>query len=151
MKLETLRHSASHILAQAVKELFPKAQLGIGPAIENGFYYDFGNVEFKEEDLKKIETRMKEIIKKNQKFTKVKRSRAEAKKLLKKEPFKLELLKELPDKQVTFYKNGDFIDLCKGPHIKSTKEVKAVKLLKLAGAYWKGKILIIQYSKEFME
>ncbi len=81
---------------------------------------------------------MKEIIKKNQKFTKVKRSRAEAKKLLKKEPFKLELLKELPDKQVTFYKNGDFIDLCKGPHIKSTKEVKAVKLLKLAGAYWKG-------------
>ncbi len=138
MDLETLRHSASHVLAQAVKELFPKAQLGIGPAIDEGFYYDFGNVEFKEEDLPKIEEHMKKIIKKGEKFVQVKKTRTEAKKLLKNEPFKLDLLKDLKDKEISFYKNGKFIDLCKGPHVNSTKDIKAVKLLKLAGAYWRG-------------
>ncbi len=138
MDLETLRHSASHVLAQAVKELFPKAQLGIGPAIDEGFYYDFGNVEFKEEDLPKIEEHMKKIIKKGEKFVQVKKTRTEAKKLLKNELFKLDLLKDLEDKEISFYKNGKFIDLCKGPHVNSTKDIKAVKLLKLAGAYWRG-------------
>jgi len=138
MEIGTIRHSASHVLAQAVKVLFPKAQLGIGPSIEDGFYYDFGNVEFKEEDLEKIEKKMLELLKKDEKFTQIKRTRKEAEKLLKNEPFKLDLLKDLKDDEISFYKHGDFTDLCKGPHVNSTKDIKAVKLLKLAGAYWRG-------------
>jgi threonyl-tRNA synthetase len=137
-KLETLRHSTSHVLAEAVKELYPGVKLGIGPAIEDGFYYDFDYKEsFTPDDLKKIEHRMKEIIRKKQNFEKVSLSEKEAKELLKHEPYKLELMKELEDKP-TFYKSGEFIDLCKGPHIESTEEIKAFKLTKVAGAYWKG-------------
>lgn len=138
MDLEKIRHSSSHVLAQAVKELFPKVQLGIGPAIDDGFYYDFGNIELKESDLKKIEKRMKELIKKDEKFIQENKTRKEAEKLLKKEPFKLDLLKDLKDKEISFYKHGKFMDLCKGPHVDSTKDIKAVKLTKLAGAYWRG-------------
>ena len=137
--LETLRHSCSHILASAVKELFPEVNLGIGPAIDTGFYYDFDKkTPFTPEDLKKIESKMHEIINKGQEFKKIKYSKEKAKKLLKNEPYKLELLKELKDKEITFYQNNDFIDLCKGPHVKNTKEIKAFNLLSIAGAYWKG-------------
>ncbi len=138
MKLETLRHSSSHILASAVKSLYPKVKLGIGPAIEDGFYYDFDNIKFSEEDLTKIENKMKEIIKKDLLFKKTEVEYKKAKEMLKTEPYKLELLEELKGEKITFYQMGDFIDLCKGPHVKSTKEVKAVKLLKIAGAYWRG-------------
>ncbi len=137
-ELEKIRHSAAHILAQAVKELYPKAKLGIGPAIEEGFYYDFDNLDIKEKDLEKIEAKMREIVKKNLPIEQVFYSREEAKKLLKNEPYKLELLEEIPDKKVSFFKQGNFVDLCKGPHVKSTSEVKAFKLTKIAGAYWKG-------------
>jgi len=140
--LNTLRHSASHILAHAVKDLFPNAKLGIGPAIENGFYYDF-NVDkpFTPEDLEKIEKRMKEIIAEDQKFERFELTYEEAKKLMKNEPYKLELIEELhkKGKPLIFYQNGRFTDLCAGPHVESTGHVKAVKLLKTSGAYWKGK------------
>src|SRR3989344_8725587 len=127
MDLEKLRHSASHILASAVKELFPDAKLGIGPPIQDGFYYDFDLKHvFTPEDLKKIEKKMQEIINKNLDFKKSKKTRAEAKKILKNEPYKLELLKDLPDNDITFYTNGDFTDLCIGPHIENTKEIKAL-------------------------
>jgi len=139
MELEKIRHSASHVLAAAVKELFPDVKLGIGPVIEEGFYYDFYKKEpFTPEDLKKLEEKMKEIIKKDFKFKKTKAARKEAEKILKNEPFKLEILKDLKDDEITFYQDGDFIDLCKGPHINSTKDIKAIKLLRTSGAYWKG-------------
>lgn len=139
--LSTLRHSASHVLAEAVKELFPEVKLAIGPAIEDGFYYDFDKeTPFTPEDLKNIQKKMREIIKKNEKFEKIEMSYAEAKKQLKDEPYKLELLKELKDKgeKISFYKSGNFMDLCAGPHVESTGDIKAYKLLKVAGAYWRG-------------
>ena len=136
--LESLRHTASHILAQAVQELFPKVKLGIGPAIENGFYYDFDKKNgFSPEDLEKIEKRMQEIVKRDLKIKKITKTKAEAKKILKDQPYKLELLNELKEKP-TFYQQGEFIDLCAGPHVESTKEVKSIKLLSTAGAYWRG-------------
>ena len=136
--LDTLRHSASHVLAQAVQELFPKVKLGIGPSIENGFYYDFDKKEgFTPEDLKSIEAKCKELIKKDIKIVKKEVSRAEAKKILKNEPLKLELLEDLKG-EITFYEQEKFIDLCAGPHVESTKEIKAFKILSTAGAYWKG-------------
>jgi len=139
MELENIKHSLSHILAAAVKELYPNAKFGIGPAIENGFYYDI-QVDLKEEDLVKIEKKMKELIKKDIPFTKKDISKDEARKLFKDQPFKLELIEEIPDQTVSICTSGDFVDLCKGPHIKSTKEIdpKAFKLDKLAGAYWRG-------------
>jgi threonyl-tRNA synthetase len=138
-KLHKLRHTGAHILAQAVTELFPKVKLGIGPVIENGFYYDFDKKEgFSPKDLKKIEKRMKEIVKENLKLEKSNISKIKAKKILKSEKYKLELVNDLPGKEVTFYKQGNFQDLCKGPHAKSTGEVKYFKILKTAGAYWKG-------------
>jgi threonyl-tRNA synthetase len=139
--IEKIRHSLSHIMAQAFLELFPKAKLGIGPAIENGFYYDFLLAKpLQETDLAKIENRIKEIISQNQKFEKQEISKIKAKKLFKNQPFKLELIKELPGKNVSIYTNGDFTDLCKGPHIKNALEINpnAFKLSKIAGAYWKG-------------
>ena len=139
MEIEKIRHSAAHILAASVKQLFPKVKLGMGPAIDDGFYYDFYiEKPFAEEDLKNIEEKMKEIIKKDYKFKKSRATRKEAEKILKDEPFKLEILKELKDDEITFYQDGDFIDLCKGPHVDSTKDVKAIKLLRISGAYWKG-------------
>ncbi len=140
--LDTLRHSTSHILAAAVKELFPRVKLGIGPSIADGFYYDFEKKEpFTPEDLKSIEKRMAEIIKKDLPFKKKMLSRNQAQKLLKRdeENFKLELLKGLKGKRISFYTTGEFIDLCKGPHIKSTKEIKVFKLTSIAGAYWRGR------------
>jgi len=137
-KLEALRHSTSHVLAQAVKELFPNVKLGIGPTIEDGFYYDFDKKDgFSKEDLDKIEKRMQEIINKDLKIKKIASTNKKAKEILKNEPYKLDILNELKGK-ITFYQQGNFIDLCKGPHIKSTGEIKAFKLLKIAGAYWKG-------------
>jgi threonyl-tRNA synthetase len=140
--LNTLRHSASHILAAAVQELYPGTKLGIGPAIEDGFYYDFDipNVTLTSEDLPKIEEKMREIIKKNEPFERQELKKDEALKLFEKknEKFKIELIKEIPDEKVSIYKTGQFTDLCRGPHIGSTGEVKAFKLLTVAGAYWRG-------------
>jgi len=140
-KLEILRHSTSHVMAEAVKELFPDVLLAIGPSIETGFYYDFDMPhKLTEEDLPKIEEKMREISGRDEKFERQEISRAEAIKRMKKagEIYKVEILNEIPEDKVTLYKNGNFIDLCRGPHIKSTKEIKAFKLLSIAGAYWRG-------------
>ncbi len=142
MELSTLRHSTAHILAQAVKRLFPNVKLGVGPAIENGFYYDFFYPDgFSEKDLKKIEKEMRRIISQRYPFERIEVSRQEAEKILKEqgENFKLELLADIPQGEtISFYKDGEFIDLCRGPHIEHTGQVKAFKLLSVAGAYWKG-------------
>ncbi|MFA5335461.1 MAG: threonine--tRNA ligase [Candidatus Omnitrophota bacterium] len=141
MELDTLRHSTSHIMAQAVKRLYPGVKLAIGPAIEEGFYYDFDSPQpFLEEDLAKVEAEMAKIIKDNAKFERSSMKRDEAIKFFEKmgEQYKVELIRDLPDAEVTLYKDGDFIDLCKGPHIDSTGKVKAFKLLSIAGAYWRG-------------
>ena len=147
-KIETIRHSLAHLMALAIQELFPGTKFGIGPAIENGFYYDFQFPSpLSQEDLPKIEKKMRELIKKNLKFEKKEISIKEAKKLFKNQPYKLDLLNEFNShsmhrgrEQITVYKTGSFIDLCKGPHVKSTKEipVDAFRLTKIAGAYWKG-------------
>jgi len=135
-------HTSSHILAQAVKELFPDVKLGIGPAIEDGFYYDFyKETPFTQEDLEKIEEKMKEIIKKDIPIERIELTRDEARKLLEElgENFKLELLEEIPEgEKISFYRQGNFMDLCRGPHLPSTGKVKAIKLLSTSGAYWKG-------------
>ncbi|OGZ64570.1 MAG: threonine--tRNA ligase [Candidatus Staskawiczbacteria bacterium RIFCSPLOWO2_01_FULL_40_39] len=138
--IEKIRHSLAHLLASAVMEFWPKAKLGIGPAIENGFYYDIELKDLKPEDLQKIEGRMKELIKENQKFVGKKASKITAKKLFKSQPYKLELIKDLPGKTVGTYQNGKFLDLCKGGHVGNTSEIdpNSFKLTKIAGAYWKG-------------
>ena len=169
-KIEILRHSLAHILACAVQKLFPGVKFGIGPAIENGFYYDFDSSEAKiaakltrneeretdakqkeisirEEDLPKIEKKIRKLIKQNLKFEKKIISKKEAAETFKGQPYKLELIKELPAKTVSIYQCGNFTDLCKGPHIKSTLQlhsgqtkeiINGFKLTKIAGAYWKG-------------
>jgi len=139
MAIEEIRHSLSHILAEAVKELFPTAKFGVGPAIENGFYYDI-EAEIKEEDLKKIEKRMKDILKRGVKFERKEISAEEAKELFKDQPYKLELINEIVDEAISTYTSGTFTDLCKGPHVETGREInpKAFKLDKLAGAYWRG-------------
>ncbi|WP_010294902.1 threonine--tRNA ligase [Clostridium senegalense] len=139
---DAFRHTASHILAQAVKKLNPSAKLAIGPSIDNGFYYDF-DVEkpFTFEDLEKIEAEMKKIVKENLQIERFELPRDEAIKLMEEsgEIYKVELIKDLPENEViSFYKQGDFVDLCAGPHLLSTKPVKAFKLTKIAGAYWRG-------------
>ncbi len=139
--LQTLRHSASHIMASAVLELFPGTKLGIGPAIENGFYYDFDlPVKISEDDLPKIEQKMYEIIQKDYKFIRQELSKEEAKKVFleKNEIYKLEILNEIPDEKVSVYIHNNFIDLCRGPHIESTGKLKYFKLLSVSGAYWRG-------------
>jgi len=137
-----LRHTASHILAQAVKNLWPDTKLAIGPSIKDGFYYDFDCVTpFTEEDLDKIETEMKKIVKSNLKLERFTLPRAEAIKLMeeKGEPYKVELINDLPeDEELSFFKQGDFVDLCAGPHVTYTSAVKAFKLTSVAGAYWRG-------------
>ncbi len=135
-------HTTAHILAQAVKRLFPNYKLTIGPAIENGFYYDF-DVEkpFTEEDLAKIEEEMKKIIKEDLGIERFELPRGEAIKLMeeRKEPYKVELIKELPEGEIiSFYKQGEFVDLCRGPHLPSTGKVKAIKLTSMSSAYWRG-------------
>jgi len=141
MKIETIRHSLAHILAYAVQELFPGTKFGIGPTIENGFYYDFDlKRSLAPEDLLKIEEKMREIIKGGFSFKKEKLSKSDSNRLFKGQPYKLELIKELPGKTVSIYQSGSFVDLCKGPHVKSTKEINpdGFKLTKIAGAYWRG-------------
>lgn len=137
-----LRHTASHVLAQAVKRLYPDTKLAIGPAIDDGFYYDFDSSEsFTMEDLKSIEAEMKKIVKERLKLEKFELPRSEAIELLKKmdEPYKVELVNDLPeDAVISFYKQGDFTDLCAGPHAYDTGCVKAFKLLSVTGAYWRG-------------
>ena len=136
----TLRHTASHVLAQAVKALRPEAKLAIGPAIDNGFYYDFDVDEpFTPEFLKDVEKEMSRIIKKNSKLERFELPRAEALELVKDEPYKVELINDLPeDSVISFYKQEGFTDLCAGPHLPSTGRIKAFKLMSIAGAYWRG-------------
>lgn len=139
-ELRILRHTASHVLAQAVKRLFPNTKLAIGPAIDNGFYYDFdAENPFTNDDLEKLEAEMKKIVKENIKLERFELPRAEALELMKDEPYKVELINDLPDDEViSFYKQGDFTDLCAGPHVGYTSKVKAFKLLSVTGAYWRG-------------
>lgn len=139
---DVIRHSTSHIMAQAVKRLYKDAKLAIGPSIENGFYYDFDiDTPITSEDLIKIENEMNKIISENLKFERIDVSREEALKLMedKNESYKVELIKDLPEgEQISLYKQGDYIDLCRGPHIPSTKYARAYKLISVAGAYWRG-------------
>jgi len=140
-QINKVRHSLSHVMASAVTELFPGTKFGIGPAIENGFYYDFQTkTPITEENLVQIEKIMRDMLKQNLTFKRKLVSKAQAQKLFKNQPYKLELIKELPAKQITVYQNGEFVDLCAGPHVKNTKEInpEAFKLIKIAGAYWKG-------------
>jgi len=136
------RHTSSHILAHAVKKLWPEAKLAIGPAIENGFYYDFDlDYKFSEADFLKIQKEMKKIISANNKLERFELPRAEAIQFMadKDEPYKVELIRDLPeDVAISFYKQGDFVDLCAGPHMESTGQIKAIKLMSVAGAYWRG-------------
>jgi threonyl-tRNA synthetase len=140
-KLQMMRHSASHVLAAAVQSLFPGTKFGIGPAIENGFYYDFDLPRsLTPEDLPVIEKKMQELIKEAQPFVREGITKEAAKALFKDQPYKLELIAELSDDEIIIYKSGDFTDLCAGPHVNSTREVTvdAFKLDKIAGAYWRG-------------
>jgi len=139
--LRTLRHTASHVMAEAVKNLFPNAKLAIGPAIDEGFYYDFEADAFSREDLDKIEAEMKKIIKKGNRLEKFTLPRNEAIKFMeeKGEPYKVELIQDLPeDAEISFYSQGDFVDLCAGPHLMNTKGIKAFKLTSSSMAYWRG-------------
>jgi len=138
---DAFRHTASHILAQAVKRLYPEAKCAIGPAIEEGFYYDFDMPSLSRDDLDKIEKEMKKIVKENHKITSFTLPREEAIALMKEkdEPYKVELIEDLPeDAIISFYTQGEFTDLCAGPHLMSTKPVKAFKLTSSSGAYWRG-------------
>ena len=140
--LEILRHSTAHIMAQAVSRLFPGVKLGIGPTIENGFYYDFGlQHNLSDEDLKKIEEEMAKIIREDIIFKRMEIPRGLAIKKMEDlgQSFKVELIKDIEDDTVSFYTQGDFVDLCRGPHIHRTSKVEAFKLLSVAGAYWRGK------------
>ncbi|MBE6525207.1 MAG: threonine--tRNA ligase [Thermoplasmata archaeon] len=158
-ELPVIRHTTSHIMAQAVQRLFPGIKLAIGPSIDDGFYYDFDkDGGFKPEDLEKIEAEMKKIIKENLKIETFTLPREEAIKFLeeKGEPYKVELVNDLPeDAQISFYKQGEFVDLCAGPHLTYTKGVKAFKLMSLAGAYWRGdeknKMLSRVYGTAFQD
>ncbi len=135
------RHTASHVLAEAVKRLYPEVKLAIGPAIDNGYYYDFESAPFSREDLDKIEAEMKKIIKEGKKLERFTLPRQEAIALMKEknEPYKVELIEDLPeDEEISFYRQGDFVDLCAGPHLMSTKSIKAFKLTSSSGAYWRG-------------
>ncbi len=140
--LSTLRHTTSHVLAEAVKRVFPDAKLAIGPSIDNGFYYDFEHAPFSREDLDKLEAEMKKIIKEGNKLERFTLSREDAIKFMeeKGEPYKVELIQDLPaDAEISFYSQGDgFTDLCAGPHLMSTKNIKAFKLISSSGAYWRG-------------
>jgi threonyl-tRNA synthetase len=141
--LETIRHSAAHVMAKAVQKLFPETKVTIGPSIENGFYYDFDRkTPFTEDDLAKIEAEMKTIIKANELFKRREVPRAEAREMFEKlgETYKVELIDSFPpDAVVSYYMTGDWFDLCRGPHVKSTGAIKAFKLMSVAGAYWRGK------------
>lgn len=139
--LQVVRHTASHVLAEAVKRLYPDAKLAIGPSIDTGFYYDFEHAPFSREDLDQLEAEMKKIIKEGKKLERFTMPREEAMKFMeeKGEPYKVELIRDLPeDAVISFYSQGDFVDLCAGPHLMSTKGIKAFKLISSSGAYWRG-------------
>lgn len=139
--LKVVRHTTSHVLAEAVKRLFPDAKVTIGPAIEEGFYYDFDAAPFSREDLDKLEAEMKKIIKEGHKLERFTLPRAEAIKYMEErnEPYKVELIQDLPeDAEISFYDQGGFVDLCAGPHLMSTKNIKAYKLISSSMAYWRG-------------
>ena len=154
---DAVRHSISHVLAYAVKRLFPETKLAIGPSIANGFYYDFDrDTAFTAADLEKLEAEMKKIIKENPSIERFELPRNEALELMKDEPYKVELINDLPeDEVISFYKIGDFTDLCAGPHVMSLKNIKAIKLTRSAGAYWKGneknKMLTRIYGTAFLK
>lgn len=154
---DAVRHSVSHVLAYAVKRLFPETKLAIGPSIANGFYYDFDrDAAFTTADLEKLEAEMKKIIKENPSIERFELPRNEALELMKDEPYKVELINDLPeDEVISFYKMGDFTDLCAGPHVMSLKNIKAIKLTRSAGAYWKGneknKMLTRIYGTAFLK
>jgi len=138
-RLEKMRHSAAHVMAEAVQSLFPETKFGIGPAIEDGFYYDFELPQaLVADDLPVIEAKMKEIIAADVPFVREEMDKAKARQLFSTQPYKLELIEELPDEIVTIYRQGSFIDLCRGPHVNSTGDIKAFKLTNIAGAYWRG-------------
>lgn len=138
-QLERMRHSLAHIMAEAVQHFFPDVKFGIGPAIEEGFYYDFDLPRpLTPEELPLIESKMREIVKQDLPFIAQEISKDEARRLFANQPYKLELIEEIPDSTVTVYKQGSFVDLCRGPHLASTGEVKAFKLTHVAGAYWRG-------------
>ena len=140
--LATIRHTTSHVLAEAVKRLYPETKLAIGPSIDTGFYYDFDHEPFSREDLDKLEAEMKKIIKEGAKLEKFTLPREEAIKFMeeRQEPYKVELIRDLPeDAEISFYRQGEFVDLCAGPHLMSTKSIKAFKLISSSGAYWRGK------------
>jgi len=138
-QLETMRHSVSHVMAEAILSIFPDAKFAIGPAIEDGFYYDFDLPRpLTPEDLPVIEKKMNEIVKANLPFKRRDLTKNEAKKLFAKQPYKLELLEEITDDKVGVYEQGKFTDLCRGPHVNTTGEIKAFKLTRIAGAYWRG-------------
>ncbi len=154
---DAVRHSISHVLAYAVKRLFPQTKLAIGPSIATGFYYDFDkDVAFSAQDLEKLEAEMKKIIKENPSIEKFELPRDEALELMKDEPYKVELINDLDeDEIISFYKIGEFTDLCAGPHVMSLKPIKAIKLTRSAGAYWKGdeknKMLTRIYGTAFLK
>src|SRR5512136_2034778 len=138
-RLETMRHSASHVMAEAVKALFPEAKFGIGPPIEDGFYYDFDLPRpLVPEDLTAIEENMRKSVAAKAPFVREEMDRDKARQLFASQPYKLELIDDLPGQTVTIYRSGTFVDLCRGPHVASTGEIGAFKLLNIAGAYWRG-------------
>ncbi len=138
----TMWHSSAHLMAEAIENLYPGVKFGIGPDIENGFYYDidFGDYSISEKDFPKIEKKMQELARQKQPYIRKEVSKEEALKYFteKGDEYKLELINELNDGEITFYQTGDFVDLCRGPHLPDTSPIKAIKLLKLAGAYWRG-------------
>jgi threonyl-tRNA synthetase len=136
--VEVFRHSTAHILADAVMQLFPYAKPTIGPAVDEGFYYDFDHEPFKTEDLEKIEKKMQEIIKQDFKFERKEISKKDALKIFKDNQYKIEMINELKDDKITVYLHGKYADFCRGPHVQSTGQIKAIKLTKIAGAYWRG-------------
>jgi threonyl-tRNA synthetase len=144
---EVIWHSASHVLASAVKELFPNVKFGIGPAVDEGFYYDFFiEKPFSQDDLEKIEKKANELIAKNEKFERKEFSKKQAQDFFKEQKFKLELIEDLEEGKISIYTNGSFTDLCKGPHVNSAKGIGVLKVLKSSAAYWKG-----DQSKESMQ
>jgi threonyl-tRNA synthetase len=138
-RLDTMRHSASHVMAEAVKALFPEAKFGIGPPIEDGFYYDFDLPRpLVPEDLPAIEEKMRKCVAAKAPFVREEIDRDKARQLFASQPYKLELIDDLPDQTVTIYRSGSFVDLCRGPHVASTGDIGTFKLLNIAGAYWRG-------------
>ena len=143
-KLQTVRHSCAHVMAEAVLRLFPGTKIAIGPAIDNGFYYDFDfptDTKFTEADFPAVEKEMRKILAGNHEFVRKEVSKAEALELFKDQPYKVELINDFPDGEtISTYEQDGYLDLCRGPHVESTKEInqQAFKLMSVAGAYWRG-------------